>query len=227
MIALRPWFKENPEFRRNYLEFVGEEHMGTNSSRGWDWEAVMAAADFQPTQVVLEIGCAASYFLFYVSQFVKQAYGIDDIDAGGFSYVTKPWLKSLHDFSAYRSGKVHVIDQNARELPFPDQFFDVVYTISALEHFMGTDDVACVGEVSRTLKVGGAFLGTVDFNPVTEYPFEGNRLCRTYTYRSLLDRIIVPSGMKLKGEDAVKDMPIPETFPPLAGTLFFHLVKEA
>lgn len=226
MIAVVPWFKLNPEFHRGYVEFVGQEHTATDSPRGWDHEAVMLAAEFKRTDLVLEIGCAASYFLLYVSQFVKEAYGIDDLNGGGFGYVTKPWLDSLADFAEYRSGRVRVIDQNARWLPFPDDFFDVIFTVSALEHFAGRDDVLCVQEVRRTLRPGGSFLGTVDFNPVTEYPFQGNTICRTYTYRSLLDRIIKPSGMKLKGDDLVKDMPIPEAFPPLAATVFFHLVEE-
>lgn len=207
---------------RDYLEFVGEPHMRTCSVRDNEYGAVVAMADFQPSDIVLDIGCATSYLILYVSQFVEKAYGIDDIYNGGFLRFTVQWLETLKDFEDYRTGKTEVIDQNASQLPFPDAYFDTIFTVSALEHFRDDEDTACVKEVARVLKPGGNFLGTVDFNPLTEAPKEA---VRAYTYKTFLDRIVLPSGLALKGKDFVKDDPVPSAVDFIVVPLFFHLVK--
>ena len=216
--------EESTNIYLDYLKFVGNEHIKTMSARGWDYAAIIKNADFKSSDIVLDIGCAASYFILYIDQFVGKAYGIDDIDNGGFARFTKPWLETLVDFEDYRNGKVKIINQNAAVLPFPDNFFDVVFTTSVLEHFKDEDDILCVKEVNRVLKVGGSFIGTVDYNPITEYPVKGS-VARAYTYDSFLSRILQPSGLALKGKDFLKDMPIPLTYNGIVEPLFFHLVR--
>jgi len=217
--------EESTNIYLDYLKFVGNEHIKTMSARGWDYAAIIKNADFKSSDIVLDIGCAASYFILYIDQFVGKAYGIDDIDNGGFARFTKPWLETLVDFDNYKNGKVEIINQNAVVLPFPDNYFDKVFTTSVLEHFKGEDDRLCVKEIVRVLKVGGSFLGTVDYNPITEYPVKGS-MARTYTYESFLRRILQPSGLTLKGKDFLKDIPIPLTYNEIAEALFFHLEKK-
>jgi SAM-dependent methyltransferase len=52
-----------------------------------------------------------------------------------------------------------VLRGDARELPFPDDMFDVVITSEVLEHIQ--DDVAAIGEMVRVLRPGGRFAATV------------------------------------------------------------------
>ena len=55
---------------------------------------------------------------------------------------------------------------NIARLPFADETFDYVYSISVLEHMAKGEDVMAVKEMSRVLKKGGTMLVTVDFSPV-------------------------------------------------------------
>ena len=61
---------------------------------------------------------------------------------------------------------------DARELPFPDGAFDVVFSLSSIEHFGGPRDVArAAREMGRVLKPGGhAFVVTECF--VRLHPLE-------------------------------------------------------
>jgi SAM-dependent methyltransferase len=54
---------------------------------------------------------------------------------------------------------IGVVRGDARRLPFPDGWFDVVITSEVLEHIQ--DDVAAIAEMVRVLKPGGRFAATV------------------------------------------------------------------
>jgi len=55
---------------------------------------------------------------------------------------------------------------NIAKLPFEDESFDHVYSVSVLEHMYKGEDVMAIKEMSRVLKKGGTMLVTVDFSPV-------------------------------------------------------------
>lgn len=61
-------------------------------------------------------------------------------------------------------GKVDFSLQDARRLPYGDAFFDVVYSMSVLEHIEGeTGDSAALRELIRVLKPGGLLVLSVPF----------------------------------------------------------------
>lgn len=217
---------ESAEIYAGYNDYVGESHQVTCSARGWDYSEMIAQAGLQQGHVVLDIGCASSYFALFIADMVKRSYGIDDVNTYAFETYTIPWLRTLKDFTAYKEGLFTFILGNAARLPFPDNFFDRIFTCSAMEHFLDDDDILCSKEIARVLKPGGAFIGTVDYNPVTEYPLAPDMYTRVYTYKSLFDRIIAPSDLRLHGKDYVSDMAIPESVEYIADVIFFHLVKD-
>lgn len=208
-----------------YIKFVGENHAITSSFRGWQYPEAILLAELRPDHVVLDVGCASSYFGVYISDKVGRVYGIDDIETYAFTTYTIAWMESLRDFPAYHSGDFVLLFSNASKLPFPDNFFDRVFTFSAMEHFLGGDDTLCAIEIARVLKPDGFFLGTVDYNPATEHP-TGLDWDRMYTHESLWRRIITPSGLALVGEDYEAAMPVPESVEYLAQAIFFILRKE-
>jgi ubiquinone/menaquinone biosynthesis C-methylase UbiE len=77
------------------------------------------------------------------------------------------------------------------ELPFEDERFDRVYSISVLEHMEQGQDEKAMKEMSRVLKPGGRLLVTVDFAP--------NPMPRkSYTEKDI-HRLIKISGLELSG----------------------------
>ena len=54
---------------------------------------------------------------------------------------------------------IGVLRGDARSLPFPDHSFDTIITSEVLEHIQ--DDVTAIAEMTRVLKPGGRFAGTV------------------------------------------------------------------
>lgn len=64
-------------------------------------------------------------------------------------------------------GTVRLTKGDARSLPYPDSYFDIVYESALLQYFKGSDDLKrIVSEVRRVLKPGGRFIsmccGTFD-----------------------------------------------------------------
>lgn len=64
----------------------------------------------------------------------------------------------------HAKGKVIFQEQDARTLSFPDEFFDVVYSMSVIEHIEGTgQDTAAICECLRVLKPAGLLLVSFPF----------------------------------------------------------------
>ncbi|MDX6667017.1 MAG: hypothetical protein QOK04_397 [Solirubrobacteraceae bacterium] len=120
----------------------------------------------------------------------------------------------------YREDRLDVRWMDARRLDFPDESFDVVFSLSSIEHF-GTpgDIVRASRELGRVLRPGGhAFVATECFvrrHPLNAAPVDfavrlatlGRRRARAtprwrarmdvFTERELMARIVRPSGLRL------------------------------
>jgi len=208
----------------DYLSFVGNEHMQTCSGRAWDYAEALEQAGLMPEHVTLDVGCASSYFALYIAKKVKLSYGIDDLMSYAYETYTIPWMATLRDFEEYQTGRFVLVVSNAARLPFPDGFFDRIFTFSALEHFENDDDIDFAREAARVLKPGGSFLGTVDYNPIDPYPLKDYPICRVYSHKTFYERIVLPSGLKLIGKDFEADRADPQDN--YVEALFFHLTKE-
>lgn len=73
----------------------------------------------------------------------------------------------VEDFKVYSrefhiSPRIQVFD--ALRLPYKDNTFDRVFSISVLEHLVGKGDIDAVREVGRVLKPGGIFVFTLPAN---------------------------------------------------------------
>ncbi len=102
---------------------------------------------------------------------------------------------------------------NFLSLPFRDESFDAISLISTIEHVPGDGDIQTIRSLSRYLKPGGDLIVTV---PAESQPSEqwtahtighiygeaksqngASGFLRVYDPRSLRERLIIPSGMKL------------------------------
>ena len=121
----------------------------------------------------------------------------------------------------YREDRLEVRWMDGRELAFPDECFDVVFSLSSIEHFGTPSDVArSAAEIGRVLRPGGhAFVVTeclVKLHPLDRAPAElalriatlGRRrhsatlrrrefLREAFTPRELERQIVRPSGLRL------------------------------
>lgn len=212
-------------FEAFYRSLINPEYFGRIMNyRDPDYAFSFYEATPSVKHTVLDVGCACSYFVNCLACLTPNVHGIDLIDSYAKIWAV-PWLETMKDFECYRSGNVRITQANAAVLPFPDAYFDTVYTISALEHFADEDELACVREIYRVLKPGGVLVGTVDYNEATEKPQGADRLTRAYTHEAFHRRVVEPSGLKLSGIDHLEGS-VPASSVEYATTpLFFKLAK--
>lgn len=210
------------DYLKDISRTLDKSFIERHGCRFWDFGMTVFHGDFKESDVVLDVGGACSFIMVYLSKFFKKGYIIDPSIFHGWC---DDWFEMAMQFDVFKSGKVEVIAQNARLLPFEDKYFDKVITFSALEHFHDNDDTLCCQEIHRVLKDDGLFIGTVDFNPITEIP--EHPTARVYTYESFFRRIVNPAGFKLFGEASkwVADF-VPEKVDYIAVAIFFKMVKE-
>lgn len=105
-----------------------------------------AIADLEPHHQVLDIGCGPGAAVRAAAGSVARAVGVDRSEA-------------MIDIARRRSAQFSNVDfvtGAAEQLPFPNDDFDVVWTIHAFHHW--EDRAAGVEEVHRILRPGGRFL---------------------------------------------------------------------
>jgi len=208
-------------FQKRYAAPLKDEWYGhAHLPRGYEYSSPLHFSPLQSDDTILDIGCACSYFIIYAADMVKKVYGIDNISSLPWS---QNWLDTIWGFEEVQSGKATLVVDEAAILPFRNDMFDKVFTFSVFEHFLweNGDDVSCAKEVYRVLKPGGIFTGTVDYNPLSEYP-ECNPGSKVYTYQTFMDKIVTPAGFELAGEVTLSPMPEVANF---ICPLFFKLVK--
>lgn len=171
----------------------------------------------------LAIGAGDERMVFWLANRLGRVVATDIYGEGPFAereatatMLTDP---AAHAPFPYREDRLAVEYADARDLPFPDDSFDVAFSLSAIEHFGGPRDVArAAGEMGRVLKPGGhAMVVTECF--VRLDPFETaladsavraltagakrrgatprRRLIEGFTPRELRTRIVRPSGLEL------------------------------
>jgi ubiquinone/menaquinone biosynthesis C-methylase UbiE len=174
----------------------------------------------------LGVGAGDERMVFWLANRVGRVVASDIYGEGSFAereatatMLTEP---RSHAPFPYREERLEVVYADARELPFPDAAFDVVFSLSSIEHFGGPRDVArAASEIGRVLKPGGhAVVVTECF--VRLDPFETaladsavraltlnrkrkgatprRRLIEAFTPRELSRRIVAPSGLELVQE---------------------------
>jgi SAM-dependent methyltransferase len=139
------------------------------------WEFAMLALFLEqtgrmsePTEA-LAVGAGDERIVFWLANRLGRVVATDIYGEGGFaerearsSMLQKP---AAHSPFPYREERLEVRWMDARQLDFPAESFDVVFSLSSFEHFGGPDDVAAAArELGRVLRPGGhAFVVTECF----------------------------------------------------------------
>ena len=111
----------------------------------------------------------------------------------------------------FKKGRYITEYQDGRNLPYPNEYFDIVFSISVLEHIPNQGDSQTMKEIQRVLKKGGIAIIELPYSlkaydtflhqDVYERKFEGKPVFyeRHYDEETLYKRIINPaSQLKLK-----------------------------
>lgn len=194
------------------------------------WEYAMLALILDETGRLhdgtraLSVGAGDERICFWLANHVGAVVATDIYGDGRFA--AREAQRSMLDRPAahapypYREERLDVVWMDARTMSFEDDSFDVVFTLSSIEHFGGRDDVArSAGELGRVLKPGGIAVVVTDYllrqHPLDGWPVElliragtlgrkmrgagvGRRVALAETFtRPELDHLIVhPSGLR-------------------------------
>lgn len=138
---------------------VGSEYQGYGDDPGWGPIADIALkySKVKDGATLIDLGCAKGFFVRAARKIGFEAYGID-ISEYAIS-VAPPDVASW-----VRVG-------NVVDVPFGDEFFDVVHTGEFLEHMYPDELDRVMSEVLRVLKPGGLFINRIGIIPPDDHPF--------------------------------------------------------
>ena len=123
------------------------------------------------TQRVLNIGIGSGYLERKLHSRGVEVYAIDPSPAS-----VKGLRTELHTDSRVKVGHCH-------DIPYPDEYFDVVIMSEVLEHLQPDRLQESLDEVRRVLNFGGKFMGTVPFNEVLQDGYVICPKCRSEFHR--------------------------------------------
>lgn len=225
---VRDW--DDAELLRVLREILPERDPATHVERKV-WEFGMLALFLETTGRMTErtealaVGAGDERIVFWLANRLGRVVATDIYGEGDFagrearsSMLADP---AAHAPFPYRADRLDVRWMDARRLDFPDESFDVVFSLSSFEHFGAADDVASAArELGRVLRPGGhAFVVTecfVDRHPLNAAPVDlavklatfGRKRKRAglrsravvvevFTPRELERLIVGPSGLEL------------------------------
>lgn len=129
---------------------------------------LIARSGFRPGMRVMELGCGSGGYTTFVARAVGPQGEVCALDiqpemlAQLEAKLRRPAHQDLTNIRLYLG--------SAYELPFEDDSFDLVYTITVLQEIPDQD--RALAEVRRVLKPGG-ILAVTEFLPDPDYPFAG------------------------------------------------------
>jgi SAM-dependent methyltransferase len=173
---------------------------------------------------VLAVAAGHEAPLYWLANRVRRVVATDIYGEGSFGdrEADAAMLNAPATFAPYpyREDRLEVVSMDARRLEFADESFDVVYSLSSIEHFGGPSEIqAAASEMARVLRPGGhlliateCFLGrphlldvpivqfaarVVSLGRVCSVATPRRRVTDCFTPKELRRDIVDPSGMTL------------------------------
>jgi SAM-dependent methyltransferase len=169
---VRDW--DDAELLRVLREILPERDPATHIERKV-WEFGMLALFLEQTgrmgedTEALAVGAGDERIVFWLANRLGRVVATDIYGQGGFAgREARPSMlenPAAHAPFPYREDRLEVRWMDARKLDFPDESFDVVFSLSSFEHFGTPEDIATASrELGRVLRPGGyAFVATECF----------------------------------------------------------------
>lgn len=138
--------------------------------RYFEFPFVFKNVDWKNTEKYLDISSPRLFFIYILSNYSNlelEAINPDKNDLND----TKNILETLKI-----TEKIHLNSYDVSQLPFPDQSFDVITSISVIEHIPDKGDSIAMQEMWRVLKTGGKLIITVPCQAIYEEEYRGNNI---------------------------------------------------
>lgn len=173
----------------------------------WTAEAFKKSCELEPSASLLELGCGNGFFLSYLSRYTNGKVTGIDMDS---TLTDAEQFASALGINKSGDTRLFTFFSDASRLPFHDNAFDAVVSVSAIEHLSENKDSLAVKEIYRILKKGGTAFITL---PVTDHyeetykkedvystKFKGETAFfeRWYDNKALQDRILNPAPFIVK-----------------------------
>ena len=191
------------------------EHVGWYHRKAWEWIQCVYGLErlgaLGPDRRALGVGAGHEPVVFYRAN--RMAITVaTDLYAGDFIDATAQeadpgFLADPSKYAPfpYARDRLRALPADGRHLPFADGTFDVVWSLSSIEHFGGHDMAAlAMQEMGRVLRPGG--IAAV----ATELILEGGTHGEYFTRHELDVWIIGPSGLVLV--EPLDDTPPPRQY---------------
>jgi len=199
---LRPSYWNDPEWRSYMEDELKINGLYNLHRKQWEFtQTIYGLAKLgyiKEENLALDVGAGTERLLFYLANKLKKVVGIDlyDFDERGkfpgaaqVEMLTNP---SKYAPFPYREDHLEIKKMNANHLEFDDNTFDIVFSVSSIEHFDGHNGSReSMVEISRVLKHGGVAAIT------TECILNGIKHSSNFTPEELDEFLIKPSGLEL------------------------------
>ena len=192
---------------------------GVSIARCFEYPLAIINLDIQKGEKLLDVGSGKSCFPLFMlkrggvnvtvldidervmiqKKYAKKVGIINHAITERFNVVDNPKMKIQDKSYTSKDGSFKIIVGDARNTVFPDSSFDAISCISAIEHIPGNGDILAIKEFARVLKPNGRVFITVPYSQkYEEGKSPGGHFERRYDYDALKERLIQPSGLKLK-----------------------------
>jgi ubiquinone/menaquinone biosynthesis C-methylase UbiE len=122
-------YNQHPYFKPNHKVIQQVKHCFGNNVKG---------------KKIIELGAGSGSDIISLTQDGAEGYALD------FSQES---LKSIQYWAQQKQVSIETIKADIKRIPFPDNYFDAVYSVGLMEHF--TDPISLIQEQIRVLKPGG------------------------------------------------------------------------
>ena len=153
----------DPEVRERIRSIVpGHDERAELRRKFWEYAMLTLFLEdvgkLDERAVALSVGAGHEEVLFWLTNRIQRVVAIDIYGQGTFAEADDAMLRDPARFAPYpyRQDRLDVRRMDARSLEFEDAAFDVVFSLSSIEHFGSTRDIQqAAREIGRVLRPGG------------------------------------------------------------------------
>ncbi len=131
--------------------------------KGFDYGWILNSVEWKPEMKVLDVGAGYSRLPLYIARtFGCEVWSVDDFGLGDDGYWTRN--QDPNEYIRENSEVKYILEKvgDSQKSSLPENYFDVIYSASALEHIEPSQVPGVWLHMSKILKSGGLMLHALD-----------------------------------------------------------------